>query len=155
MIQVLSAGLLTAEGMKNILSILNGGDPVPDSFHLKLYVDGWSHSQANVYADFLANDADYDGYADATLTFSDPLVTAGPGAVLVSSNAVIPSTGGVTPNTIAGAVLVARETAGPVNRTWAYWDFPMPVLIDSLGQFIGGKVMFALPGIPGTFVLET
>ena len=100
-----------------------------------LFKEGWAPGPGNVAADFALHEADYEGYAAATIaTWSSVYIYGGgAGAFISGVDQYFPWVAGAgTPsNTIAGFWL--QDAAGMVRE---YVVFDTPVVISGAGQVV-------------------
>lgn len=102
-----------------------------------LFKSGFSPNYVSPEADFAANEADFVGYAPATIaTWSAIVSDSAQEPLTLSAAALFTCTAGTTPNVIAGLWL---ETVG--NKVVRYFVFDNPVNISLAGQFMNVEIV--------------
>lgn len=96
-----------AQDLVDLATILASADWTAPEMHLSKA--DFNPTKQSVLTDYDTDEADFDGYAAASVTFSDPHVNAG-GQVVVEALVSFADDGGTTPNTLYTAFLT--NTAG-------------------------------------------
>lgn len=114
---------------------------------LKLYQSSFAPVQNSPLSAFAAAEADFAGYAAATLTWSAMGVQGDGTPSAVSSRAFFQATDAVTPNQIGGAWL---ELAG--GEIWGYFPFNDPADLQTALSWVALTVTATEPGSSYAFV---
>lgn len=123
---------------------------------LRLYKAGSPLGPESDYADYVAAEADFAGYAPEPVTFTGPLLSEGGAAVLAGNEATFLATDAVTPNTIGGAWAEVSDGGSPaIHKIVGQYPFNVPVNINRAGAFISGNLYLTFPGLVGEFVFES
>lgn len=123
---------------------------------MRLYKAGEPVGPTASYADFVAAECDFSGYASVALTFTGPFLDAGGNAVLPSNDAVFSCDDTVTFNTVGGIWVEENEGGSPaVHKVVGVYPFNVPVNINNVGAFIASTLFLKFPGLAGECVVES
>jgi hypothetical protein len=114
-----------------------------------LYQSGFGPSRASVYADFLANEANFTGYASAPLVFGTVGTDDAGNAVSYNLDETWQATDAVSPNSIGGLWLSGSFGVGPTNVSLAWYPFPVPVNMATALKTLNAVVAWTEPNFPG------
>lgn len=143
-------GQQTTEGRLESLTELIAG-AVGSGSKLRLYKADLSPGPDSVRADFIAQEADFSGYAAATLAFDPPAIGGGSMVRAVSDAAAFAQTATTVTCMVAGAWLDTQTAAGPpaVNKAITYYPFPGPINFNQIGREINCQVVIVAPDLSG------
>lgn len=116
---------------------------------LKLYQSTFTPTRSSLIADFNAAEADFTGYAAATIVWSAVGIDAGNNARSTGSRAFYQATDAVTPNVIGGCWL--EDSTGVLV---GYYPFTAPVGIPAALSFVSVSVVIGPQG-PVTADIES
>lgn len=148
-------GFTAQEGDLSYLgAILAAG--ASDSCKIGLYLASWNPSRLAKFADLVANEAQFDGYARKATTFSPQSVDQVGTARSISANEIYVAGAGLEPESLGGAFLTLEDVGPPVvNKLLAFYPFPLPLSVNQVSQSVGVKVVITAPDLSGYAILES
>lgn len=148
-------GAPTLEGSIESLTELIAG-LVGTAAKLHLFKAGFSPSNNSVQADFAAQEADFVGYAPATLTFGPVGVDVQGNASSYGDRVEFQATDGTMPNSIGGAWISVTTSAGPppVLGSLRYYQFLTPIPMSVALATMGAVVVYKASDLDGKIIID-
>lgn len=147
-------GYQTRAGQRQVLSGIDAG-VIGTAMTARLYKSSFSPSSLSVIADFLAAEADYDGYAGIALATWTPGVDSAGMPILSSEEVDFQNTDGSVPNSLGGVFTTVVVSSGPtVTIGYNYYPFTSPVTMSAPGQIISASITYNGNSLAGTATVE-
>lgn len=153
--QTVTGGAATEGGVEILTELLAG--LVGTAAKLHLFKSGFNPTAANVYADYVAEEADFHGYLAVDVTYGLVSIDASGNPVLLSAANFFQNDDGSDSNLIGGAWLSVETDAGPpaVNVVQNYYKFDPPITLGSALAFCNVTIAISAPDMSGYAVVES
>lgn len=147
-------GLQVNEGVSAILDdLITAGMLLAAKVHL--YKSSFAPNADSTYADFLAAECDYTGYASTVLTWSAIGTDTADSPTSLSNRAFFQATDAVAPNVVGGVFITFDVTGPPAEHTVVgYFPLIPTVNLTTALAFLGIVVAAQIPGTPGYVIAD-